>query len=152
MTQTSSVGAAQAVGRPPGRARPATEGWAVRDGISLAWSRYGEPGRPAVLLMPTWSIVDSRVWKAQIGYLSRDFDVITFDGRGCGKSDRPAEARYYAEPHPTDRHRASAGRPVGMTSRRVRGLRDPAGQPDQHRDLDPEGVQDRDRIPIGELR
>jgi pimeloyl-ACP methyl ester carboxylesterase len=102
--------------------------------------------------MPTWSIVDSRVWKAQIGYLSRDFDVITFDGRGCGKSDRPAEARYYAEPHPTDRHRASAGRPVGMTSRRVRGLRDPAGQPDQHRDLDPEGVQDRDRIPIGELR
>ena len=43
--------------------------------------------------MPTWSIVDSRVWKAQIGYLSRHFDVITFDGRGCGRSDRPTEAR-----------------------------------------------------------
>ena len=47
--------------------------------------------------MPTWSIVDSRVWKAQIGYLSRHFDVITFDGRGCGRSDRPTEARYYAD-------------------------------------------------------
>ena len=103
MTQTSSEVAVHAVGRPSGRARePDAQGWAVRDGIRLAWSRYGigaggESDRPTVLLMPTWSIVDSRVWKAQIGYLSRHFDVITFDGRGCGKSDRPTEARYYAD-------------------------------------------------------
>ena len=89
MTQTSS----EAAGRRSGRARePDAEGWAVRDGIKLAWSRYGsgEPGRPTVLLMPTWSIVDSRVWRAQIGYLARHFDVITFDGRGCGRSSSRA--------------------------------------------------------------
>ena len=39
--------------------------------------------------MPTWSIIHSRHWKAQIPYLARHFRVVTFDGRGNGKSDRP---------------------------------------------------------------
>ena len=90
--------AAPIAGRPSGRARePDAEGWAVRDGIKLAWASYGDPARPTVLLMPTWSIVDSRVWKAQVGYLARHFHVVTFDGRGCGKSDRPTEAALYAD-------------------------------------------------------
>ena len=98
MTQTSSVVAAHAVGRPSGRAHePLAEGWAVRDGSSWRGPATGGENRLTVSLMPTWSIVDSRVWKAQIGYLSRHFDVITFDGRGCGRSDRPTEARYYAD-------------------------------------------------------
>jgi pimeloyl-ACP methyl ester carboxylesterase/predicted glycosyltransferase len=102
VTKTATRAAVLTQGRRPGRARePDAEGWAVRDGVRLAWSRYGSagraPDRPTVLLMPTWSIVDSRVWKAQIGYLSRHFDVITFDGRGCGRSDRPTEARCYAD-------------------------------------------------------
>ena len=40
--------------------------------------------------MPTWSIVPSRMWKAQVAYLSRHFRVVTFDGRGSGASGRPA--------------------------------------------------------------
>jgi pimeloyl-ACP methyl ester carboxylesterase/predicted glycosyltransferase len=34
-------------------------------------------------------IVDSRLWKAQVPFLSRYFRVITFDGRGSGQSGRP---------------------------------------------------------------
>ena len=39
--------------------------------------------------MPTWSIVPSRFWKAQVAYLARHFRVVTFDGRGSGRV-RPA--------------------------------------------------------------
>ena len=29
-----------------------------------------------VLLMPTWTIVDSRFWKAQVGYLEQEVSVL----------------------------------------------------------------------------
>src|SRR5207237_2833968 len=54
-------------------------------------------GDPTVLLLPTWSIIHSRTWKAQIPYLSRHFRVLTFDGRGNGRSDRPPEPDAYRE-------------------------------------------------------
>ena len=44
--------------------------------------------------MPTWSIVHSRHWKMQIPYLARHCRVVTFDARGNGRSDRPADAAY----------------------------------------------------------
>jgi pimeloyl-ACP methyl ester carboxylesterase len=50
-----------------------------------------------VLLLPTWSIIHSRHWKMQIPYLARHCRVVTFDGRGNGKSDRPEEVAAYAE-------------------------------------------------------
>ena len=50
---------------------------------------------PTVLLLPTWSIVHSRLWKPQIPYLARHYRVVTFDGRGNGRSDRPAGAEAY---------------------------------------------------------
>ncbi len=59
---------------------------------------YGE-GEPTVVLLPTWSIVHSRFWKAQIHYLARHCRVITFDGRGNGRSDRPAGPAAY---HPDE--------------------------------------------------
>ena len=46
-----------------------------------------------MLLLPTWSIVHSRFWKAQIPYLARHCRVVTFDGRGNGRSDRPGGRR-----------------------------------------------------------
>lgn len=77
------------------RARyPDETGVVVRDGVRVAWERYGD-GRPTILLLPTWSIVHSRVWKAQVPYLARHHRVVTFDGRGNGRSDRPAEAAAY---------------------------------------------------------
>ena len=67
----------------------------TRDGVRLYWERYGD-GERTVLLLPTWSIVHSRAWKLQIPYLARHFRVLTFDGRGNGRSDRPAGAEAYA--------------------------------------------------------
>ena len=81
------------------RARyPDREGYVERDGVRVCYEVYGE-GEPTVLLLPTWSIVHSRFWKAQIAYLARHCRVITFDGRGNGRSDRPAGAAAY---HPDE--------------------------------------------------
>ena len=75
---------------------PDESGYVERDGVRIFWEVYGE-GERTVLLLPTWSIIHSRQWKAQIPYLARHFRVITFDGRGNGRSDRPAEREAYDE-------------------------------------------------------
>jgi pimeloyl-ACP methyl ester carboxylesterase/predicted glycosyltransferase len=79
------------------RARyPDAEGYVEREGVRIFYEVCGD-GEPSVLLLPTWSIVHSRVWKMQIPYLARHFRVVTFDGRGNGKSDRPREGAAYSE-------------------------------------------------------
>ena len=88
---------AVAATREQARARyPDTTGFVVRDGVRLAYEVYGS-GEPAILLLPTWSIIHSRFWKLQIPDLARRHRVITFDGRGNGRSDRPPTAEAYAE-------------------------------------------------------
>ncbi len=78
------------------RARyPDETGFVEREGVKLYWERYGD-GEPAVLFLPTWSIVHSRIWKAQIPYFASRGKVLTFDGRGNGRSDRPADPEAYA--------------------------------------------------------
>ncbi len=69
-------------------------GYARRGDVRLAYTVRGE-GPATVLLLPTWSIIDSRFWKAQVHYLARHFRVITFDGRGCGRSSRPRGSAAY---------------------------------------------------------
>jgi pimeloyl-ACP methyl ester carboxylesterase len=77
------------------RARhPDEEGYVERDGVRVFWERYGD-GAPTVLLLPAWSIIHSRQWKAQVSYLARHYTVVTFDGRGNGRSDRPPTAAAY---------------------------------------------------------
>ena len=79
------------------RARyPDSEGYVEREGLRLHYEVYGE-GEPTVFFLPTWSIVHSRHWKMQISYFARHFRVLTFDGRGNGKSDRPPDPDDYAE-------------------------------------------------------
>jgi pimeloyl-ACP methyl ester carboxylesterase/predicted glycosyltransferase len=90
-------GAPGAAGREQSRARyPDSTGYTDRDGVRVYYEVYGS-GEPTVLLLPTWSIVHSRHWKMQIPYLARHCRVITFDGRGNGRSDRPIEAAAYRE-------------------------------------------------------
>ncbi|GAA4345095.1 alpha/beta hydrolase [Angustibacter luteus] len=85
------------MGHDPSRAAdPDVEGVVERDGVALAYEVYGQDHRPTVVLVPTWSIVPSRFWKAQIGYLSRHYRVVTFDGRGSGRSGRPEGAAAYS--------------------------------------------------------
>ena len=77
------------------RARyPDHAGFVERDGVKLHWEEFGA-GDHTILLLPCWSIVHSRIWKAQVPYLARHFRVVTFDGRGCGRSDRPVAAAAY---------------------------------------------------------
>ena len=73
---------------------PDEAGYVERDGVRIFWERYGH-GEPTVLLLPTWEIVHSRIWKAQIPYLARHCQVVCFDPRGNGRSDRPTEASAY---------------------------------------------------------
>ncbi len=78
------------------RARyPDTDGYVERDGVKVFYEVFGDGG-PAVLLLPTWSIVHSRHWKMQVPYLARHYRVVTFDGRGNGRSDRPEAGEAYA--------------------------------------------------------
>jgi len=78
------------------RARyPDAGGYVERDGVRVFWELYGE-GEPTVFFLPTWSIIHSRFWKAQIPYFARHFRALTFDGRGNGRSDRPDRPEAYA--------------------------------------------------------
>jgi pimeloyl-ACP methyl ester carboxylesterase len=79
------------------RARlPDASGFIERDGVRVAWDRYGT-GDPTILLLPTWSIVHARHWRLQVPYLARHFRVLTIDGRGNGRSDRPSDPAAYAD-------------------------------------------------------
>jgi pimeloyl-ACP methyl ester carboxylesterase/predicted glycosyltransferase len=79
------------------RARyPDEEGYVERGGVRVFYEVYGD-GDPTVVLLPPWSIVHSRVWKMQVAYLARHFRVVTFDGRGNGRSDRPKGVEAYLE-------------------------------------------------------
>jgi pimeloyl-ACP methyl ester carboxylesterase len=78
------------------RARePDAEGYVDRGGgVKLHWERFGD-GEPTLLLLPTWTIVHARFWKAQVPYLGRHYRVVTYDGPGNGRSDRPLDATPY---------------------------------------------------------
>ncbi len=74
------------------RARdPDQEGDVDRDGVRIHWEAHGT-GATTILLLPTWMLVHSRSWKAQVPYLARHARVVTFDPRGNGRSDRPKDA------------------------------------------------------------
>src|SRR5918992_2605452 len=94
----TTVEAAPTTGRTEqSRARyPDETGFIERDGVRVFWESYGA-GEQTILFLPTWTLVHSRVWKAQIPYFARHFRVICFDPRGNGRSDRPRTAAAYAE-------------------------------------------------------
>jgi pimeloyl-ACP methyl ester carboxylesterase/predicted glycosyltransferase len=76
--------------------QPISDGYVERDGVKVHYEVFGA-GEPTVLLLPTWSIIHSRHWKMQVPYLARHCRVVTFDGRGNGRSDRPSEPVAYRE-------------------------------------------------------
>jgi pimeloyl-ACP methyl ester carboxylesterase len=70
--------------------RPVADGTATSaDGARIAWYRYGG-GERTILFVPTWNLVDARVVGHQVAALEPYADVLTFDPRGAGASDRPA--------------------------------------------------------------
>ena len=79
------------------RARhPDTEGFIERGGVKVGYEVFGA-GEPAILLLTSWAIVHARQWKAQVPYLARHFQVITVEGRGNGRADRPETPEAYRD-------------------------------------------------------
>jgi pimeloyl-ACP methyl ester carboxylesterase/predicted glycosyltransferase len=76
--------------------QPIADGYVERGGVKVHYEVFGA-GEPTVLLLPTWSIIHARHWKMQVPYLARHCRVVTFDGRGNGRSDRPSEPDAYRE-------------------------------------------------------
>src|SRR6266566_1822155 len=74
--------------------QPVGDGYVERGGVKLHYEVFGT-GEPAVVLLPTWSIIHSRHWKMQVPDLARRRRVVTFDGRGNGRSDRPVGVEAY---------------------------------------------------------
>jgi pimeloyl-ACP methyl ester carboxylesterase/predicted glycosyltransferase len=74
--------------------QPSRDGYVAREGVKVFYEVFGA-GEPTVMLLPTWSIIHSRHWKLQVPDLARRHRVVTFDGRGNGRSDRPAEPEAY---------------------------------------------------------
>jgi pimeloyl-ACP methyl ester carboxylesterase/predicted glycosyltransferase len=75
---------------------PDQTGFIEREGVRVHWELLGD-GERTVLFLPTWSLFHSRHWKMQLPYFARHFRVLTFDGRGNGKSDRPPDVAAYTE-------------------------------------------------------
>jgi pimeloyl-ACP methyl ester carboxylesterase/predicted glycosyltransferase len=74
---------------------PSEAGFVERDGVRIHYEIYGD-GPQTMVFIPPWAIVHSRVYKAQLPYFSEHFRCITWDGRGNGQSDRPAEVSAYS--------------------------------------------------------
>ncbi len=74
---------------------PENAGFAERNGNRIHYEVYGQ-GKQAMVFLPPWSIVHSRVYKAQIPYFSERFRCIAYDALGNGLSDRPDDTTAYA--------------------------------------------------------
>src|SRR6185312_7267268 len=72
------------------RARqPDSSGYAPSsDGLRVYYEVFGS-GSKTLVFLPANAISHSRLWKAQVHYLARHFRVVTYDGRGNGRSDFP---------------------------------------------------------------
>jgi pimeloyl-ACP methyl ester carboxylesterase/predicted glycosyltransferase len=77
---------------------PHSEGFVERDGVRIHYEVYGD-GTHTLLFIPPWSITHSRIYKAQIPWLSDHFRCVTYDPRGNGKSDRPELVEAYTADH-----------------------------------------------------
>ena len=71
------------------RARlPDREGDVSSGGVAIHYEVHGS-GSPTVLLVPPSPITHAQIWKTLLPHLARRNRVVTFDGRGNGRSGRP---------------------------------------------------------------
>ena len=75
-------------------AAPLSSGHVEVDDLQIGYEVFGA-GDPTLLLLPTWTILNTRFWKAQIPYLARHFRVVVFDGPGNGRSSHSLDPGSY---------------------------------------------------------
>ena len=79
------------------RARePDASGYVERDGVRVHYEVHGDGPHP-IVFTPADTIVDARMWKAQVAYLARHHRVVVIDPRGNGLSDRPVGPEHYTD-------------------------------------------------------
>ncbi len=71
-------------------ALPVIEGDVDRGGVGIHYEVFGS-GETTLLMIPPSPITHSRIWKGLVPNLARHYRVVTIDGRGNGKSDRPTD-------------------------------------------------------------
>jgi pimeloyl-ACP methyl ester carboxylesterase/predicted glycosyltransferase len=77
------------------RARiPDRTGVVDRDGIPIHYEVHGD-GDPTLLLIPPAPISHARIYKGLLADLARRSRVVTFDGRGNGRSGRPTDPQQH---------------------------------------------------------
>ena len=96
LPEPGAVPAADAL--PYATVQPAHEGFVERDGVKIWYAVWGDSG-PWIAFAPLFQIAHSQMYKASVPYLSRHFRVITADGRGNGRSDRPTGQDAYSFDH-----------------------------------------------------
>jgi pimeloyl-ACP methyl ester carboxylesterase/predicted glycosyltransferase len=74
---------------------PVSEGYMDRNGVKLWYAVWGDRG-PWLAFAPPFQVVHTALLKAVVPYLSQHFRVLTTDGRGNGRSDRPNDRGEYS--------------------------------------------------------
>ena len=78
--------------------QPVQQGFVERDGVKLWYAVWGESG-PWIAFAPPFQVVHSQMLKGCVPYLSQRCRVITTDGRGNGRTDRPLGQEAYSFDH-----------------------------------------------------
>jgi pimeloyl-ACP methyl ester carboxylesterase/predicted glycosyltransferase len=117
--------------------QPVREGHVERGGVKLWYAVWGAHG-PWLAFAPPFQIVHAQMLKAVVPYLSQHFRVVTTDGRGNGRSDRPAGQDAYSFDHfhadfvaVLDAAGADRAALVGISAAAMTVLRVAAEQPDR---------------------
>ncbi len=74
---------------------PQRSGHAANGGVKLWYAVWGNAG-PWLAFPPHFQIVHSALLKGAVPWLAQHFRVVTMDGRGNGRSDRPEGQAHYS--------------------------------------------------------